>query len=154
MIIGIDPGLTGAIAFYWPRTNELHIEDMPTAPNKKGRRELLHAQLAHILKHPIEGPVWLEQVASRPGQGVSSVFRFGQVYGACEMAAAATGRPLHHVTPSAWKKHFNIAAGKDQARGLASQRFPSAAHLFARKKDDGRAEACLLALYGAEVAKT
>lgn len=150
MIIGIDPGFTGAIACYFPASGDLVVEDMPTAKNPKGKTELLMPALLELLRRPDEGEVWLEQVAAMPGQGVSSVFRFGQTYGAIQMAVAASQRPLRLVTPTKWKGHFGIAKGKDLARGLASQRFPRSAGDFTRKKDDGRAEAALIALYGAE----
>ena len=85
-----------------------------------------------------------------PGQGVSSMFRFGQTVGAIHMAVAAAGLPMQLVSPAVWKRHFGITAEKGKARSLASQRLPAAADMFTRVKDDGRAEAALIALYGAE----
>jgi crossover junction endodeoxyribonuclease RuvC len=82
------------------------------------------------------------------------MFRFGQQLGALEMAVAAKGHELRWVTPAKWKAHFGLVADKGVARGLAIQRFPQHAKLFARAKDDGRAEAALIALYGAHVMAT
>jgi len=93
----------------------------------------------------------LEQVASRPGQSSVATFRFGMGYGALIACVAANKTPMHLVTPSKWKKHFNLSSDKDTSRQLAIQRFPDHYERFARKKDDGRAEASLIALYGAEV---
>jgi len=89
-------------------------------------------------------------VAARPGQSAPATFRFGQGYGAIEMALAAHKIPVQYVTPSQWKKHFGLSKDKGASRGLATQRFPSHASDFQRVKDDGRAEAALIALYGKE----
>ena len=150
-IIGIDPGQTGAIALYWPREHHVEIHDMPMLPNaKNGRPELDYTAVIDLLRR--DGAVtWLEQVASRPGQGVSSVFRFGMMFGALQACAAAAATPLRLVTPGKWKKALGLCSAKGAARQLAMQRFPRAADLFRRVKDDGRAEAALIALYGAGV---
>ena len=92
----------------------------------------------------------IEQVAAMRGQGVTSMFRFGQGYGQVEMAIAAQRLPVHYVTPQKWKGYFGLSRDKGVSRSVASQRFPSIATQFARVKDDGRAEACLIALYGKE----
>lgn len=92
----------------------------------------------------------LEQVHAMPKQGVSSTFRFGQCYGALQMAVVGHGYEVHDVTPQKWKKHFGLSNDKGVSRSVASQRFPQCAELFKRVKDDGRAEAALMALYGAE----
>lgn len=147
MIYGIDPGFSGAIALYDPATSFLEIHDMPIAPGKNGKNQILHSAVLDILSEP--GKALIEQVAARPGQGVTSMFRFGQGYGALEMACAASKLPLDYVTPRQWKAHFSLNGQKDVARGEASRQFPEHAHLFKRKRDDGRAEAALIALYGA-----
>lgn len=152
IVIGIDPGFTGAIA--WLQDGELAVFDMPTLPGAKGKTTLNYHGLITLLARPVgsEEPitVWLEQVGARPGQGVSSMFRFGQQLGAIEALVAAAGYRLRYVTPAKWKKHFGLSADKGAARGVAMQRFPEAADMFARAKDDGRAEAALIALYGHE----
>jgi len=94
---------------------------------------------------------FIEQVAAMRGQGVSSMFRFGETYGATQMAVAAHKIPIQYVTPAKWKSHFRLNRDKGVSRGLATQRFPDCADLFKRVKDDGRAEAALIALYGKEM---
>jgi len=153
--IGVDPGFSGALALLFQESpfGDLHIHDMPTAPGPKGKIELNYADLFNKLAaRSSSGPttMWLEKVGPRPGQGVSSMFRFGQQVGALEMAAAAHGYALRYVTSATWKAYFGLSADKGVARGYASKRFPEHAHLFARVKDDGRAEAALIALYGRE----
>lgn len=147
-IIGIDPGFSGAIAIFRPEDRALNIYDMPVSPGPKGKTELLHGALFDALDVP-PCDVWVEQVGAMPGQGVSSMFRFGQTVGAIHMAVAARGHSLRLVTPAKWKAHFRLSKDKGAARGLAAQRFPAHARNFARVKDDGRAEAALIALYGA-----
>lgn len=158
-IIGVDPGFTGGITVL--NTTGLGpavtIFDMPTMPGAKGKTELNHAKLHHYMSmHKLGGPkttVWVERVSARPGQGVSSVFRFGQQLGAIEMCAAAHEHEIRYVTPAVWKAYFGLSADKGVARGEASRRFPAHAELFARVKDDGRAESALIALYGLEHSK-
>jgi crossover junction endodeoxyribonuclease RuvC len=149
-VIGIDPGFSGAIAIYDAAERDLLIFDMPISPGPKGKTDLLMGALFDILARP-STDVWVENVGAMPGQGVSSMFRFGQTVGAIHMAVAARGHSLRLVTPVKWKNHFRLSRDKGAARGLAAQRFPTSATAFARVKDDGRAEAALIALYGAEV---
>lgn len=151
IVYGIDPGFSGAIAELHPN-GTLYVHDMPTVPGQKGKVELNMHALFDLLDSPTAATVWLEKVGARPGQGVSSMFRFGQQLGALEMATAGHGHQLRYVTPASWKKHFGLVADKGAARSIAMQRFPKHAQLFARVKDDGRAEAALIALYGAETA--
>jgi crossover junction endodeoxyribonuclease RuvC len=153
-LIGVDPGFSGAVAILWPEAMRLEVHDMPTVPGPKGKTVIACRQLFDLLAPEGEpGVAWLELVGSRPGQGVSSMFRFGQGFGSVEMGVAAQGHVARYVTPAQWKKHFGLTGDKGASRGLAMQRFPAAAHLFARVKDDGRAEAALIALYGHEVGK-
>jgi len=148
--IGIDPGFTGAVAFYWPDTNSIEVHDMPVYKNAKGKTELNLYELHEILTPEGDEPhmAIIEQVAAMRGQGVSSMFRFGQSYGATQMAVAAHKIPMQFVTPAKWKGYLGLSKDKGVSRSLASQRFPQQADLFKRAKDDGRAEAALLALYG------
>lgn len=149
-VIGIDPGFSGAIALLDSFGVLVRVLDMPVIPNKKGRTELNKAMLHEALEPPVGYDVvaYLEQVASRPGQGAPATFRFGQGYGQVEMALAAHKIPTHYVTPAKWKKHFGLSKDKGASRGLATDQFPQHAMDFARVKDDGRAEAALIALYG------
>lgn len=151
-ILGIDPGFSGGVASLNLATGALNVFDMPVLTNKKGKTELNHLLLFELMAPPQDCQIMavLEQVASRPGQGVSSTFRFGQGYGAIEMALAAHKIPVRYVTPTQWKKHFGLSKDKGASRGLATQRFPSHTKEFIRVKDDGRAEAALIAMYGQE----
>ena len=128
---------------------------MPTVPSAKGKTVTDLRTLARLLMPRTD---WdgqhtavLEQVSAMPGQGVSSTFRFGQNFGAVQMAIAGHGYVSHLVTPVTWKKHFKLSRDKGVSRSLAMDRFPNQAEKFSRVKDDGRAEAALLALYGLEV---
>ena len=152
VIIGIDPGYSGAVAFLWPNM-KLEIHDMPVLKNAKGKTELnmhiLHELLAPEGEH--KHVAFIEKVHAMSGQGVSSMFRFGETYGATQMAVAAHKIPIQYVTPATWKKHFKLSRNKGVSRGLATQRFQECADLFKRVKDDGRAEAALIALYAKEI---
>ena len=151
--IGIDPGFSGAIAFYAPKENIVSIYDMPVYQNAKGKTEINLYELHEILAPETDEPhmAIIEQVAAMRGQGVTSMFRFGQSYGATQMAVAAHKIPMQFVTPAKWKKHFNLSRDKGVSRSVAIQRFPKNASDFSRVRDDGRAEATLIALYGAEM---
>ena len=109
-IVGIDPGLSGAIAIL-ENNNVLNIFDMPVmAEGKKNKRQLNSAQLAHIIKENTvkneEITIVVEQVNAMPGQGVTSMFNFGQTFGAIKGISAALNLPIFFVRPSKWKKTF------------------------------------------------
>lgn len=152
MIFGIDPGFSGGIAKL--SGDGAMVFDMPTVPGQKGKTELDHHSIFGLLGMVGMGEapatVWLEKVGARPGQGVSSMFRFGQQLGALEMAVCARGHELRYVTPATWKAYFGLSADKGVARGYAMKRFPALSDQLSRAKDDGRAEALLIALYGKE----
>jgi crossover junction endodeoxyribonuclease RuvC len=155
--LGIDPGFSGAIASLDTPTGSLQVLDMPVLTNTKGKTEIDHIRLFEALRVPesskllgIQIHCYLEFIASRPGQSAPAMFRLGQGYGALEMAIAANRIPVTYVTPTKWKKYFGLSSDKGASRGLATQRFPQHADLFARVKDDGRAEAALIALYAHE----
>lgn len=150
--IGIDPGLSGGIVFC--EGGRLSIYDMPTLEltrNKKNKRELDLYELAAILRTAPGGAVAIiEQVGAMPGQGVSSTFAFGKVYGAALMGCIALQIPVRLVAPVTWKKWARIptGSGKDASRAKAKELFPASAGMFSRVKDNGRADAALLAAYG------
>ena len=151
-LVGIDPGKTGAIAFLTPGSMSLTVHDMPTVPNASGKEQTNMHELASILS-PEPGDrhiAVVERVSAMPRDGVTSAFNFGENYGAIQMALIGHGWEIHYVTPAVWKRHFKLSSDKGVSRGLASQRFPSEAKSFARVKDHGRAEAAMIALYGAE----
>ena len=111
-IIGIDPGLSGAIAIM-KNNKVIDLFDMPVmSEGKKNKRQLNSAQLAKLLKDNIsqneEVSVVVEQVNAMPGQGVTSMFNFGQTFGAIKGICAALGLPIFFVRPSKWKKYFEL----------------------------------------------
>ena len=143
VILGVDPGKTGAIAAVDATTGVLvWVEDMPHDVNGALIRELL------LNEHAIGA--WVEQVHAMPRQGVSSTFAFGVAYGKVLGALTALLVPVHHVTPATWKKAMRVTADKGTSRTRAVDLFPTHAGTFARVKDDGRAEAALIARYGWE----
>lgn len=152
MIVGIDPGFSGAIALLDPDTKELRVHDMPTLPGMKGRTLTdLYSLGKLLIPEPGKRNIAvLEEVHAMPKQGVTSTFRFGENFGALQMAITGHGYEIHLVTPAVWKKFFKLSRDKGVSRGLAMKLFPGDAHLFTRVKDDGRAEAALLARYGLE----
>jgi crossover junction endodeoxyribonuclease RuvC len=152
IILGIDPGLSGALAFLETRTNTIEVVDMPTVTvmrNRKEKREVSPQLVADIVvKRHVEA-AFLEKVNAMAGQGVSSVFSFGRSAGIIEGVLAAFDIPTTLVTPQAWQKAMGVRDGKDGSRERAMQLFPASAELFQRKKDDGRSDASLIAKYGA-----
>ena len=153
LLVGIDPGYKGAIALLDPRVMSLTVYDMPVGKTPTGKEELDLRAMGHILNPGAyeRYVAVLEKVHAMPKQGISSAFRFGEGYGAVRMAIIGHGYEDRYVTPQAWKKHFRLCADKGVSRSYAATRFPDYADLFKRVKDDGRAEAALIALYGAEV---
>ena len=153
-VAGIDPGLSGAVALLDDEgMKPLQVWDMPTVKimrNSKMKRELNLAELAEIIWQLGEGtPVFVERVGAMPGQGVTSMFSFGKSYGAVLGILAAYHHPVFHVAPQTWKKAVGVRdGGKGASRLRASELFPSAAGQWSRVKDDGRAEAALIAYYG------
>lgn len=148
-ILGIDPGMTGALAFY--DKEELIIYDMPIHEIKKGktkRKRIDPYGLLHILRENECDHVYIEQVSAQPGNGAAAAFTFGFGCGALECAVAAAGLPFTYVTPQKWKKSMACPKEKDGARMRASQLLPEFAHNWSLKKHHGRAEASLIALYG------
>lgn len=152
MLIGIDPGMTGAIALL-DGDQALLVDDLPATDS--GRSKSLCAPLlADLMRNYIEQAggrptVILERVAARPGQGVSSMFSFGRSYGIVEGVIGSLGLPLSRVTPQSWKRKAKLLGKeKDASRALAIELFPEVANRLSRKKDCGRAEAILIAFYG------
>lgn len=152
IVLGIDPGLSGAIAALDLECGGLDVIDMPVVLSGKGKGIMDYHALARLLDLPAGRKVtaYIEQVHAMPKQGISSAFRFGEGYGALQMALVSKGFGLLYITPNQWKKHFGLNSDKGLSRSTACRRFPGSAELFARAKDDGRAEATLIALYGAE----
>ncbi len=151
--MGIDPGYSGAIAFYSPTLNDLMVFDMPTfkiTVNRKKKNQIDMHQLAKIAGNNQGVKLALvEQVNALPAQGVTSCFNFGFAAGAAQMAVVAAGFPMELITPMKWKKAMGLSKDKDASRRLASRLMPKHAHNWTRVMDDGRAEAALLAYYAA-----
>lgn len=146
-ILGIDPGLSGALALY-DADGALEVIDVPTLQLKK--RVIDEYALARIIDDWSSRvrEVWLEQVATRPGEGAVGAFSFGRGYGLIRGICAASFLPIHDVTPAVWKRALKVTGDKDEARARASALFPRHAGAWPLKKHDGRAEASLIALYG------
>jgi crossover junction endodeoxyribonuclease RuvC len=147
-ILGIDPGLTtGALALC--RDGQWTLLDMPIAGDAK-RHEINGPELCRWLREHAPDYAFIEYAAARPGQGVSSMFRFGCCYGALKMALAACGVPYTTVAPTKWKPAVGILRGadKESARLRALELFPDQAANLMRRKDHARADAMLLAFYG------
>lgn len=149
-IIGIDPGASGAVAILEKSGKLVHVFDMPSlelmAGGKAKRRvnpEMLAAELKLYADQGATAVV--EQVGAMPGQGVSSMFAFGESFGLAKGVLAGLHIPTSTVTPGKWKKAMGVNAGKDGSRAKAAQLWPLQAAEFKRVKDDGRAEACLIA---------
>ena len=150
-IIGIDPGAAGAVAIL-ENGRLTQVFDMPvvemTVGGKAKRRvapELLASELR--LYNLADTVAVVEQVGAMPGQGVTSMFAFGQAYGLVLGVLAGLWIPTTTVTPASWKKALKLNTGKDGARAKAAQLWPAQADQFKRVKDDGRAEAALLAYW-------
>lgn len=149
--LGIDPGAHGALAFFNPDHGILDIIDMPIVAVKRGaktKNEISAQMLAAIVRARRVDRAILEKVGAMPGQGVSSMFAFGRGVGTIEGVLAALHVPVDYVTPQTWQRAVNMRAGKDGARARAAEIFPAYAHLFARAKDDGRADAALISWWG------
>ena len=154
-IIGIDPGLSGGIAILDNR-RVLSIFDMPVmAEGKKNKRQLNSAQLVVLIKENIrsdeEVAVIVEQVNAMPGQGVTSMFNFGQTFGAIKGVCAALELPIFFVRPSKWKKHFDlINSSKDSSRTKVIEMYPTLSNNLAKKKDVNKSDAILIARFYSE----
>ena len=151
-IIGIDPGLSGAIAVMQDK-KVINMFDMPImAEGKKNKRQLNSSQLVNIIKENInedeETVVVVEQVNAMPGQGVTSMFNFGQTFGAIKGVCAALKLPIFFVRPSKWKKHFElINSSKDASRTKVIEMYPTLSGQLSKKRDVNKSDAVLIAKF-------
>jgi hypothetical protein len=145
-IMGSDPGLGGANSFFYPKQNVIAVYDMPVVAG-----DVDAATLAALIAQMRPDMAFVELVASRPGQGVASMFKFGCGFGILRGVIAASGVPMHLVSPAKWKRSFGLDSDKEKSRALALRLWPTRSDLFGRKKDHGRAESALLARYGAGI---
>ena len=156
-IIGIDPGLSGGIAIL----DDLKIFDVFDMPimseGKKNKNQLNSAQLVNIIKkHIVSGNTFVivEQVSAMPGQGVTSMFNFGQSYGILKGICSAMQLPIYFVRPAKWKKYYNlINSEKDASRTRAIEIFPYFSSQLSKKKDSNKADAILIASFYYETYK-
>jgi crossover junction endodeoxyribonuclease RuvC len=154
LIIGIDPGITGAISFF--KDGELKdVIDMPImASGNKNKKQVNGSQMfneisSRVANYKTENiNVVVEQVSAMPGQGVTSMFNFGQSFGVIKGVCAAIELPNYFVRPAKWKKYFDlINSQKDSSRVKAIEMFPKFSFMLSKKKDSNRADAILIANY-------
>lgn len=147
MICGIDPGASGALALLSDAGALLEVADVPTV-EVGGKKRISAPMLAALIRSWGPGRAMVEAVGAMPGQGLSSTFQFGYSAGILEGALAMAGVPVSFVRPADWKRTMRVTADKGSSRLMAQRLWPDHAGHFARVKDDGRAEAALIALYG------
>ena len=156
IVLGIDPGVSGAYAIYDTSTGTIFAADAPTV----GKDLDAAGFAAEIAKWKPDRAV-IERVGSMPNQGLSSTFRFGVAYGVVQGVVAAQNIPVEFATPGKWKAYDGLASSlppgparkqdlKEKSRERALHLWPARSELFRRKKDDGRAEAALLAKFCAD----
>jgi crossover junction endodeoxyribonuclease RuvC len=155
MIIACDPGLSGALALWCWKTGRLDVVRMPVQQKQIAGRKLRTVidegeVLSSFQAFAAMGAthLFIEAVGGLPGQSAPAAFNFGQGYGAVRVAALAAGLALEAVPPAVWKQALKVPKDKHAARHRASEMIPTHRHLWSMAKDDGLAEAALLALYG------
>ena len=161
LIIGIDPGISGAVCFF-EEGKILDIIEMPTmSEGKKNKKQVNGNQLFNEIRSRLneinqeDVSVVVEHVSAMPGQGVTSMFNFGQSFGVIKGICSAMQLPIHFVRPTKWKKYFNlIKTTKDASRSRAIELFPKISENLKRKKDSNKADAILIASYYYNTYKT
>jgi len=160
LIIGIDPGITGSICFF-EDGKIIDVVEMPNmAEGKKNKKQVNGAQIYYEISLRIKSQkkeeikVVIEQVSAMPGQGVTSMFNFGQSFGILKGICSAMQLPMYFVRPAKWKKYFNlINSEKDASRTKAIEVFPYFSSKLQRKKDSNKADAILIASFYYETYK-
>ena len=153
-IIGIDPGISGALCFM-EHGKIIDVIDMPSmADGKKNKKQVNGSQVFNEIsmyikdKNPNDVKVIIEHVSAMPGQGVTSMFNFGQSFGILKGICSAMNLPMYFVRPVKWKKYFSlINASKDASRTKAIEIFPYFSVNLSKKKDANKADAILIASY-------
>ena len=152
IIFGIDPGVSGAISIL-ENKKVIEVFEMPTMiDGKKSKRQVNGAQVTNIIKERLDKNkeiiVVVEHVNAMPGQGVTSMFNFGQSFGVIKGICSALSLPIYFVRPMKWKKHFNlIKTNKDASRTKVIEVYPEISSKLSRKKDSNKADAILIARY-------
>ena len=160
LIIGIDPGISGSICFF-EDGKILDVLEMPTMTDgKKNKKQVNGAQIYNEISTKIRGiekqnlRVIIEQVSAMPGQGVTSMFNFGQSFGILKGICSAMQLPMYFVRPAKWKKYFGlIKSEKDASRTKAIEMFPYFSSQLSKKKDSNKADAILIASFYHETYK-
>ena len=160
LIIGIDPGISGSICFF-EDGKILDVLEMPTMTDgKKNKKQVNGAQIYNEISTKIRGiekqklRVIIEQVSAMPGQGVTSMFNFGQSFGILKGICSAMQLPMYFVRPAKWKKYFGlIKSEKDASRTKAIEMFPYFSSQLSKKKDSNKADAILIASFYYETYK-
>lgn len=148
-VLGVDPGLDGALGLVETSLDVVLARDMPVAKSGTGqRREVVPTLIAELVRVWNPQVAFVEKVHAMPKQGVSSVFTFGLGYGVLLGVLSALEVPIVLVTPRTWKTALGLNADKAGSRAMAMRMFPRDARLFQRAGDDGRAEAVLIAWWG------
>ena len=154
LIIGIDPGITGSICFF-EDGKVLEVLDMPNmAEGKKNKRQVNGSQIYNEIFNRTKNyskkniKVIIENVSAMPGQGVTSMFNFGQSFGVLKGICSAMQLSMYFVRPAKWKKYFNlINTEKDASRTKVIEIFPYISQQLSRKKDSNKADAILIASF-------
>lgn len=151
--LGCDPGLNGALCLYRAEPLDIIFLDMPcheiTVNGKKKKRLDVYELARFIDVHSANiGKAWIEEVWTSPQMGVTSAGAFMETNGIVKGVIAANFIPMELVKPQAWKKHFGLHKDKDESRRKCSAMFPLYSGQWSRARDDGRAEALLIAVYG------
>ena len=152
-IIGVDPGASGAVAILERDGQLVHVFEMPSVElivNNKAKRRISPEMLAADLRlYAVKATIaYVEQVNAMPGQGVTSMFAFGQAFGIVQGVLAGLAIPAQLVPAGKWKKWHNLSPSKDASRAKAAAIWADMAGEFRRVKDDGKAEAALIAHWG------
>jgi crossover junction endodeoxyribonuclease RuvC len=154
-VLGVDPGAFGALALLDTDMDRLDVHDMPIVsvkrPSSQRKSNVISpTHLADLVIALSPEVAWIERVHAMPKQGVASSFNFGMAFGLVLGVLAGRQIPFMLIEPTVWKGTYRLGRDKQASRLLVSRMFPLSAHLFARVKDDGRAEAALLAAFGAK----
>ncbi len=161
LIIGIDPGISGSICFF-EDGKIIDVIEMPTMNDgKKNKKQVNGAQIYNEFKKRINKDsnidkirVVIEKVSAMPGQGVTSMFNFGQSFGILKGICSAMQIPMYFVRPAKWKKYYNlINSEKDASRARAIEIFPNFSSQLSKKKDSNKADAILIASFYYETYK-
>ena len=160
LIIGIDPGISGSICFFMDG-RVIDVINMPTmTEGKKNKKQVNGAQVYNEISKQVKKfesrdiRVIIEQVSAMPGQGVTSMFNFGQSFGILKGICSAMQLPMYFVRPAKWKKYFNlINSEKDASRTRAIEIFPYFSSHLSKKKDANKADAILIANFYYETYK-